>query len=433
MFRAQRRLTGRVHRRGRLVFFAVMLLATIVVAVTAGSAPVVGAAQADPPAGTPGQPPANWTDTTVPMGLEMAVEKMGAGQFASNYGGIAVINNQSQIAVYLTSPTSAIEQALQALAPSGMLVFRSTPNTQATIEGIHQQIEGEWQTLVEDGIDVVDFGPDVTLGQEDVGVENLTSAEAQQLQAQFAPGALHIYNETAASVNARYLNATTRQNDVAPYNGGDDVSDAGKTGTCSTGFGVMISGSPRIVSAGHCWNSGTNVINWPTSGRSMGSVTNNGLGQFRGNQGDNNLDSMVISGCDGTGSCGGDGVIWTGAIGNPQRSNVSGVGTWAVGDQVCESGAVGGEQCDFTVADPDHCITISGYNLCQITTVNVTGGQNAIPGDSGGPWFRFSGSNLDIVGTDTGGGPGISFFTGVNRILSHWNACLITVGFGCVS
>ena len=369
------------------------------------------------------------------MGLEQAVDSLGRGTYGSSYGGMEVINNQTQLAVYLTTPTSAIEQAFQSGAPAGMLVFRTTPNSLEQIEAVHQQLTDEWQSLIAQGIDVVDFGPNPADGQEDVGVENLTDAQAQQLATLFPAGTLSIHNETAAEVESRQPTGTSRKNDTAPYNGSDDVSSSAYA--CTTGVGVQISGNARLISAGHCFDVGAVVSNLHSdgtgSGNAMGSVTNNGLGMNRHNDGSNTLDSLVFTGCNGSGTCGGSGLIWTGTIASPQRSDVSGVGTWAVGDQVCESGAYSGELCDWTVAKIDYCTTVGVYHLCHITEVNLTGESQLIEGDSGGPWFRFSGSNLDIVGTSTGKGSGVAFFTGIHQILGNWNACLVTVGSGCVT
>jgi hypothetical protein len=100
-----------------------------------------------------------------------------------------------------------------------------------------------------------------------------------------------------------------------------------------------------------------------------------------------------------------------------------------------KSGAYGGEKCDFTVSQTGHCTFLSPYNLCGVTNATVNSGDHTVAGDSGGPWFRFSGSNLEMVGTHSGYNPnnGLEYLTGINPILNKWNACLITVGFGCVS
>jgi hypothetical protein len=379
------------------------------------------------------QPPATWTDTKIPMAVEEAIDSLGRGRYASSYGGIAIINNQTQIAVYLTTPTTDIKSAFQVHAPVGMLSFRFTSHSLHQLDAIQQQLEGQWQDLIARGINVVEFGSNVSLGKEDIGVENLTAAQAQELETQFGADALHIYNVTPQEVGSRQLQCCTRTDDVAPYNGGDAISNESHTAGCTSGFGIQISGNPRLVTAGHCFAVGTDVRNakltssgWTGSNNEMGSVTQRGLSS--------NLDSEVFTGCNGSGTCGGDGVIWTGAIGNPQRAFVSGKATWAVGNQMCASGAYGGELCDFVVQQVNYCTTIGGFFFCHLTRTSVTSGNYTQGGDSGGPWFRFSGSNLLIAGSHTGTDfSGHEWFTGVGGILSQWNACLITVGFGCVT
>jgi hypothetical protein len=369
------------------------------------------------------------------MGIENAVDSFGRQTYGASYGGMETINNGSQMAVYLTAPTLPVEDGFEQHAPEGTLVFRSTPHSLQQVDAVHQQLEGQWHALVGNGIAVVDFGPNVSLGQEDVGVENLTPEEAQALSDEFGASFLHIYNVTPQEVASRELQ--NRTNDGSPYNGGDAISNANHTSFCTSGFGVEISGQPRLVTAAHCFDDGMSIRNaqcnqsctaWFGSNNVMGTVTQSGYD----NGGE--LDSEIFTGCDLNGVCGGDAVIWTGVIGNPQRSNVSGIGMWQTGDQVCESGAYGGEKCDFTVRNVNHCYTIGGTYLCHITTLNITNGDPTIDGDSGGPWFRFSGSDVEIVGSHTGLSQdgGTEYFTGISRTLQVFSACLITTS-GCVS
>jgi hypothetical protein len=322
-----------------------------------------------------------------------------------------------------------------------MVVFRATSHSLQELDAVHQQLESQWQTLIGNGINVADFGPDVSLGQEDVGVENLTADEAQTLTEQFGPGLLHIYNVTPQELAARKAALQNRTFDSSPYNGGDAITNANHDIGCTSGYGVEINGSPRLVTAGHCFDVGMDIRNaqlcganctgWFGSDNVMGSTTQNGLGNNMCNCNGQELDSAIVTGCDLNGVCGGDDLIWTGVIGDPQRSNVSGIGAWQTGDQVCESGAYGGEKCDFTVQGVDHCYNL-GFYLCHITTATVTNGDHSIDGDSGGPWFRFSGSNLGIIGSHTGYSDGIEYFTGIGRTLQVFNACLITTS-GCVT
>lgn len=140
----------------------------------------------------------------------------------------------------------------------------------------------------------------------------------------------------------------------------------------------------------------------------------------------------MFTGCNGNGTCGGSDLIFTGDLGNPQIATVAGVGTWNVGDQVCESGAYGGEKCGFDVLEVNYCRTLSGVYLCHLTRTSST--DLPVPGDSGAPVFRFSGSSLYGVGTVTARivDQNLFFFTGINRILDVFNACLRT-GSGCTT
>lgn len=375
------------------------------------------------------------TATGVSMAVEQAISGLGNSAYPDLFGDIEIINNHSQIAVYLKSSTPAIRAAFQALAPAGMLVFRPTPRSHRDLDAIHQGMQSRWASLRSQGINLVEFGPNAGLGKEDVGIENLTAAQAHVLEGMFGQGALNIYNVSAAEVKSRQLD-TTRIDDTAPYNGGDaieHVTSTSKSG-CTSGFGIRISGNRRLLTAGHCFNVGAHIINerctsftdCSGSGADMGDVTQDGLGDNRCNCNGQDLDSAVFTGCNGNGTCGGSDLIFTGALGNPQIAVVSGIGSWSVGDQICESGAYGGEVCGFVVKQVNYCDTIGEYYLCHLTrTYNAN--DNAVSGDSGAPVFRFSGSSLYAVGTHTGHDTSHhEWFTGINRILDVFNATLIT-------
>lgn len=119
------------------------------------------------------------------MAVEAAVDSLGKTTFPSVYGDIAVINNGAQIAVYLTTPTPIIEAAFQALAPAGALVFRTTPHSISELDSIHQRLTDQWQSLIGEGIDVIEFGPDILIGKEDIGVENVTPSQIETLTCRF--------------------------------------------------------------------------------------------------------------------------------------------------------------------------------------------------------------------------------------------------------
>jgi len=361
--------------------------------------------------------------STISMGLESAVSNLAAKSYGAEYGGMAVIGNQRQLAVYLTDPAPAVERAFNRIAPAGTLVFRKTPHSMRQLNVIQSRLQGKWRALRKSGIEVSEFGSNPLIGKVDVGVENLTASQAAKLDRIYGAPALHVFNVTPRQATAGRL-AASRVGDTPPFNGGDAIMPAARTFNCSTGFGVVIGGVSRLLTAGHCFTAGTRVYN----GRSLGGTSFTGsnapMGTVLESAWRSGLDSGVVSGP-------GSDLIWTGPIGAPQRATVSGIGTWAVGDQVCTSGANGGEICGLTVQHVNYCMFLSGpitlSYVCHITQVH--GAREIAPGDSGGPVFRFSGSALKAVGTVSGFntlGNGVSWFTGIYAILGQWGATLRT-------
>jgi hypothetical protein len=362
---------------------------------------------------------------TISMGLESAVSNLAAKSYGAEYGGMAVIGNQRQLAVYLTDPAPAVERAFNRIAPVGTLVFRKTPHSMRQLNAIQSSLQGKWHALRKSGIEVDEFGSNPLTGKEDIGVVNLTGREAAKLDRMYGAQALHVFNVTPKEASAAHVTAS-RIADTPPFNGGDAIVSATQHfDACTSGYGVVIRGVSRLLTAGHCYTVGTAVDN----ARWIGGNSISGSGAFMGTAIESGwtseLDSEVISAA-------GSDLIWTGPIGNPQRATVSGVGTWAVGDQVCTSGAYGGEICGLTVQRVNYCMVLNNFpdgvrNVCHITQVH--GSRETVGGDSGGPVFRFNGSALEAVGTVSGAsasGNGVSWFTGIYAILGQWGATLRT-------
>jgi hypothetical protein len=201
--------------------------------------------------------------------------------------------------------------------------------------------------------------------------------------------------------------------------------NAAKTGGCTSGFGINISGAPRLLTAGHCWPEDTKIVNLKFSGSgTIGSGNAMGTVILRGSG--NDVDAEVFTGCNGSGTCGGTGAIWTGVLGSPQVTSVAGVGSWSVGDKVCVSGAYGGEKCGLTVQKINICRTISGKDYCRLT--QLSGTDMPTEGDSGGPAYRRSNGYALAVGTDTAGNDvDTEFITSIHAELDQFGASLIHV------
>ena len=361
----------------------------------------------------------------VSMGLESAVSNLAAKSYGAEYGGMAVTGGQRQLAVYLTDPAPAVERAFSRIAPAGTLVFRKTAHSMRQLNAIQSSIQTNWKSLAKSGIEVDEFGSNPLSGKEDVGVVNLTAGKAARLDHMYGAQALNVFNVTPRQADAARV-AASRIADTPPFNGGDAIVSATQHfNGCSSGFGVVIGGVSRLLTAAHCYTVGTTVLN----ARSLGGTAISGSGAAIGTVIESalssDLDSEVIS-------APGSDLIWTGPIGAPQRATVSGVGTWAVGDQVCTSGAYGGEICGLTVQHVNYCMPLSEFPIsfhvfCHLT--QVQGPREIVGGDSGGPVFRFSGSALEAVGTISGfnsSGNGVSWFTGIYAILGQWGASLRT-------
>jgi hypothetical protein len=359
------------------------------------------------------------------MSLESAVGNLAAKSYGAEYGGMAVTGNQRQLTVYLTHPAPAVERAFSRMAPAGTLVFRKTSHSMRQLNAIQSGLQATWGSLVKSGIEIDEFGSNPLTGKEDIGVVNLTAGKAAKLDQMYGARVLNIFNVTPKEAGAARMTAS-RIADTPPFNGGDAIVSATQHfNACSSGFGVVIGGVSRLLTAGHCYTVGTTVLN----ARSLGGTTISGSGAAIGtviaSAYSSDLDSEVIS-------APGSDLIWTGPIGAPQRATVSGVGTWAVGDQVCTSGAYGGEICGLTVQHVNYCMILSEFPIslhlfCHLT--QVQGSRETVPGDSGGPVFRFSGSAVEAVGTISGSnasGNGVSWFTGIYAILGQWGASLNT-------
>jgi hypothetical protein len=366
----------------------------------------------------------------MPVDPQTAVDRLGTTVYSSVYGGYTAPNNGAELDIYLTSLDPLVEAQFVAAAPATPMVFKLTPNTLETLNSMMEQLEQDWASIRAGGTNLVEFGPNVELGKLNIGVENLTTAKANEFGPMFGAGNVNVHSVSAADHVGDRLDSN-RNNDNAPFYGGDAISDSGKSiGACTSGWGIKISGAPRVLTAGHCYPMDTNIINlkWNTdgtftgSGTAMGSVTHRGLVH--------SLDSEVFTGCNGSGTCGGTGAIWTGVLGSPTVTSVSGVGSWAQGDSVCASGAYGGEICGFTVAsDVNYCNTIAGYYFCHLTRATGNVANLPMPGDSGAPTYRKSGGYAQAVGTITGDNTinGNVWFTGINAELSEFGASLITV------
>lgn len=222
---------------------------------------------------------ANADTSDVLTDVQTLVDNLGTTVYSTIYGGYTAPNNGAEIDVYLTDLDPVAEAAFDLLSPVPNIVFKSTQNTIATLDSWTDQLESSWDSIDAQGIDLNEFGPDVETGQLDIGVVGLTDADTAYFDGLFGAANVNVYNLDQADVDAVH-DLVTRTADTAPYNGGDAIMNKAETSGCSSGFGIRVGVSDRMLTAGHCWAVGSNVINKKISGSTlvgsgaaMGSVT----------------------------------------------------------------------------------------------------------------------------------------------------------------
>lgn len=400
------------------VLVALSILSVIGMGAALGAAPAPSTAAGANPAAPVGAPLVD---------PQQLVEHLGTTVYKDVFGGFTAPNNGAEIDVFLTKLDPAIEAAFDALSPLTRVVFKATPNTVASLTAWTQTLESKWDAIESAGTQLIGFGPDVDTGKLKIEVADPTASDEALFNDMFGSANVEIQAVSPEKIAGEQLDLD-RLHDTAPYYGGDAIMDSNQSvGGCTSGWGVSIGGAHRLLTAGHCYAVGTAIVNLKVtntgpsgSGAAMGSVTQRGLGD--------DLDSEVFTGCNGAGTCGGTGSIWTGDVGSTTTTPVGGGGTWAEGDTVCVAGPYGGQECDLTVtSDDNYCHTLESQHFCHLT--RTTGSNLPNAGDSGAPTFRMNNGYAMAVGTHTGhyDATGEEWFTGIYAELNEWNATLLTV------
>ena len=146
--------------------------------------------------------------------------------------------------------------------------------------------------------------------------------------------------------------------------GGLWMSFAGKPNDCTTGFTVYKSGSPGVLAAGHCDNTGISIAG--SSGTVyMGTEHVGSQGDFQWMATTDSIQNKVKTHAYGT------------------TKAITAVSSASVGSSVCVFGAASAVMSCATVTDTNDCSTIQGVTTCQLVTTNAA---ITIGGDSGAPW-----------------------------------------------
>jgi hypothetical protein len=204
------------------------------------------------------------------------------------------------------------------------------------------------------------------------------TAAADQALSQQATQALGVAVKVETAPIATPL-AATRPDDSAPFNAGAFMKftkrSDGKTGYCSTGFGLRIGDSTYTTVARHCdgyvfqASNSTNTILRTYSSKQLSS--------------DGAARLLTASGSK---------LMFYGDISSGLRATVMGTANVAPGDYVCTSGANSGTHCGGGANQKVRTNSIMkddgfGYTSMLIAD-RVDGGVAAVGGDSGGPVYQ---------------------------------------------
>lgn len=322
---------------------------------------------------------------------------------SSYFTGASVDTTADTVTVYLDNAPQSVIDELQAAHPGTYVIHNDAPATMSSLLQLKDLINPF--ALRADGIDVVSFGPTVD-GHLTVGVSSDVPTAQGTLDSMYGSGIIQVASETPAQFD------TYRYSDVSPWNGGDFIDHNGSIGfsDCSSGVPVhdTSTGTHYMLTAAHCfWAFGgqyTTVHNcyrendgsaYPNcSGTQIGSVTKT----ENVSAGTTSTDTGLIQASTS--------VVDFDAAWNSQgrATQIGSVGN-QVGDTICTSGAFDGQICSIVISSTNHQLCgDEGWGTFCVNHLNIAfnpNNSNAVAsgeGDSGGPVYSYSGSNLQVRG-----------------------------------
>lgn len=326
------------------------------------------------------------------------IDRLGKTTYTSIYGGVQLAGASRQATIYLTQHDAAAERTFTELAPTLRLTYRLTSSSAYRERQLDTRVAGDWAILQRHGkLELLSTGPDMATGREQFRVIDLTPAKRAFLVSRYGANI-----EVASAQKSQIPHAVgSRISDLAPWNGGDFISDGG--GGCTSGIPTHnAAGQNFLVTAGHCFGSGATVYNAapPIGLGSTSSSTRMGTIYSRDLR-PGYLDAEILS-------TSASSLTWIGGTStSTSRSFQGGSGPTQVGSSVCLSGAYEGEHCGLIVQpnEEDICLNIT-YDFgtqeqCHLTVAQGTDQQSVGSGDSGGPVYQYFGSTPKAVGIVT--------------------------------
>lgn len=337
--------------------------------------------------------------------VALAAQKFARTNYPSVFGGVTLSQRASHVNIYLTDLLPSVELAIEQGASPKLFSFILTPTSEEQLNAMNTRIATDVAngTLRNLGLTVAYNMPNITSGKVTLAIVDPSVSASSLLTSRYGSNVALV----AVPASQAVLKSDDRQNDTNPFNGGDFISDE-VTGDCTSGFPVHGGGFYYLLTAAHCYAVGTPIYN---EAASYGGGYGNGAYMGQITQRDQSFGGLDVE-IDGTGS---STLLYTGTYGNTQRATISGVASNIVGEQICTDGAFDGTDCGPVIQSINGCGVIDqavGGNryVCGLVTATSSGSTIAAgAGDSGGPVYLFSGSDLLGLGTITGGaGPVVS-------------------------
>jgi hypothetical protein len=344
---------------------------------------------------------------------------VGEADYATTFTGVTPTDS-ADVTVYTTGDASAFLAHAASLAGTSVTIT-DVPVSRSISElnSITSQIASEVSTLSASGIALQSWGP--VPSQGDVNLVLATSATspnsaavaASAANAQATVDSMFGSGAVAVASQPQPLAQTTasRDADATPYSGGNRIFDVTLGKTCTDSWEVKNgSGQIEVLAAGHC-GPGTFYIN--NGSTALGHT----VVQYVGSSYD--FETITANEQD---------KIWKNST---TRYTVIGSQDPGIGSTATVNGDLSGEHGDLKVTAQDECLRVidtyyGTYTVCGIGEVSSSSAV-CQQGDSGGPAYHSSGSNVYAIGTieaDDNGGKNC-YFEGVAYATRHANLTLV--------
>jgi hypothetical protein len=276
--------------------------------------------------------------------------------------------------------------SLGALAlPDSSITYTPAAVSLASLIQRQDQLTGAASKLLQSGVDLVSWGPDIPSNTLLVNVHNLTQSDESSITDEVGAPNLTVKDSPEA-------NRTSRTTDSPPWYGGDLLHLTAAGGSCTSGFSVADSnGVTYDTTAAHCGN-GTFKQNGQGYGVTVKwEMANNGIG-----------DSQTVSTYPN--SAAGDVFTGTNTVRPVETVDVA---TQNTGEQFCADGYFTQENCTGIIGNPSMCVHFKdGTTTCGLVygqSHSFTQPNLVQPGDSGGPVYNYNlDGTLDARGLITG-------------------------------